>query len=280
MLARVPKGLIRSSHPEPVCAVAAGVAALAFAAGRGVVGTLWVGLAVLAGQLSIGWSNDYLDRGTDRAARRQDKPLALGSVPSRLVALAATVAAICCVPLSLASGWRAALAGLTTVAAGWVYNLGVKRTLWSPVPFIPGFGLFPAFVTLGLPGHPWPPWWALTAGALLGVGAHFANVLPDIAADLATGVAGLPQRLGGRISRLLAGTFLGAATAVLAIGPGSLDALAIGGLCASAAVISAGLAGAITGPAQGTGRVLTRVAVIAAGLLDVALLIGRAGQLS
>ena len=263
-----------------MCAVAAGVAAIAYAAGRGVAGTVFAGLAVLTGQLSIGWSNDYLDRRVDVAAGRRDKPLALGDVRPELVAAAAVIAAVCCVPLSLASGWRAGLAQLTAVASGWIYNLGVKRTRWSPVPFIPGFGLFPAFVTLGLPGHPWPAWWSLTAGALLGVGAHFANVLPDLPADLATGVLGLPQRLGGRISRFLAGLFLGSATAVLAAGPGNVDALAAFGLAAAALVIGAGLAGAIAGPRHQTGRVLTMVAVIAAGLLDVALLVARAGQMS
>jgi 4-hydroxybenzoate polyprenyltransferase len=278
--ARVFEGLVKSSHPQPVCAVAAGVAAIAYAAGRGVAGTVFAGLAVLTGQLSIGWSNDYLDRRVDVAAGRRDKPLALGDVRPELVAAAAVIAAVCCVPLSLASGWRAGLAQLAAVASGWIYNLGVKRTRWSPIPFIPGFGLFPAFVTLGLPGHPWAAWWALTAGALLGVGAHFANVLPDLPADLATGVLGLPQRLGGRISRFLAGLFLGSATAVLAVAPGNFDALAAFGLVAAVAVIAAGLAGAIAGPRHQTGRVLTMVAVIAAGLLDVALLVARAGQMS
>jgi 4-hydroxybenzoate polyprenyltransferase len=278
--AHVLDGLARSSHPEPVCAVTAGVTGLAYAAGRGPAGTAWVGLAVLTGQLSIGWSNDYLDRDADLAAGRADKPVALSAVPPRLVAVAAITAAICCVPASLASGWRAGLAGLTTVAAGWIYNVDLKRTVCSPLPFIPGFGLFPAFVTLGLPGHPWPAWWALTAGGLLGVGAHFANVLPDLAADMATGVRGLPQRLGGRVSSLLAGTFLGSATAVLAVGPGKLDTLAVFGLSTAAAVICAGVAGVIVGPRHGAGRALTRLAVITAGLFDVVLLMARAGQLS
>jgi 4-hydroxybenzoate polyprenyltransferase len=276
----VAEGLVRSCHPEPVLAVAGGVTAIAFAAGRGPAGTALVGLAVLTGQMSIGWSNDYLDRGFDRAAARRDKPLAVGSVPPRLVAAAAAVAAICCVPLSLASGWRAGLAGLTTVAAGWVYNLGVKRTLWSPIPFIPGFGLFPAFVTLGLAGHPWPAWWATTAGALLGLGAHFANVLPDLPADIATGVLGLPQRLGGRVSWLAAGTFLGAATAVLALGPTGVDGAGVAGLAAAVAVVTAGVIGAVEGPKHQTGRILTMLAVITAGLLDVALLVARAGKMT
>ena len=38
------------------------------------------------------------------------------------------------------------------------------------------------------------------AGALLGVAAHFANVLPDLADDRRTGVSGLPHRLGARAS--------------------------------------------------------------------------------
>jgi len=39
---------------------------------------------------------------------------------------------------------------------------------------------------------------ALVAAALLGFAAHFANVLPVLRADAATGVRGLPQRLGPR----------------------------------------------------------------------------------
>ncbi len=49
-----------------------------------------------------------------------------------------------------------------------------------------------------LPGHPAPTWWVTGAAALLGLGAHFANVLPDLAADQATGVNGLPQQVAAR----------------------------------------------------------------------------------
>ena len=73
------------------------------------------------------------------------------------------------------------------------------------------------FVVLGLPGAPLPPWWLPTAGALLGAGAHFANVLPDLADDAATGVRGLPHRLGAGGSRAAAGLLLLAATVVLAL---------------------------------------------------------------
>ena len=36
------------------------------------------------------------------------------------------------------------------------------------------------------------PGWAVAAGACLGVAAHLANVLPDLADDASTGVRGLP----------------------------------------------------------------------------------------
>ena len=185
-----PAGLLRAAHAEPTVAVTVLVSALAAAWGRDPGGTALVGLAVLSGQLSAGWSNDVLDLRRDLAAGRLDKPLVTGALPRRAVAVAAGCALLLCVPLSLACGLLAGLAHLAGVAAAWAYNLGVKRTVLSWLPYALGFALLPAFVTLGLPGHPRPPLWLLGAGALLGVGAHAANVLPDIDDDLAA--AALP----------------------------------------------------------------------------------------
>ena len=55
------RGLLRACHLQPTLAVTAISTALALSVGRG-VGALAVLFAVLAGQLSVGWSNDYLDR--------------------------------------------------------------------------------------------------------------------------------------------------------------------------------------------------------------------------
>ena len=49
-----------------------------------------LGAAVLCGQLSVGWSNDAIDAPLDSAARRPDKPIALGHVSRRLVAACVT----------------------------------------------------------------------------------------------------------------------------------------------------------------------------------------------
>src|ERR1051326_7865450 len=61
--------LVRCSHPGPVVLVTAVCGALALFAGRR-WGTVWVVLAVLAGQLFVGWTNDYIDRARDRDAQR------------------------------------------------------------------------------------------------------------------------------------------------------------------------------------------------------------------
>ena len=192
--------------------------ALAITTGRNAAGVALVAAAVLAGQLSVGWLNDALDATRDHAVGRTDKPVAAGAVSPPTVRTAALVAALACVPLSLASGLLAGCVHLIGVAAGWAYDLGLKSTPLSVVPYLVGFGLLPVFVVLGLPGTPAPPWWLPVGGALLGAGAHFANVLPDLDDDAATGVRGLPHRLGAVGSQVAAALLMLAATIVLALG--------------------------------------------------------------
>lgn len=262
-------GLALACHLPPTLAVTAVLTAFAAAAGRG-AGTVCVGAAVLAGQLSVGWCNDYVDRDRDRRSGRTDKPIVRGTVAAPVVGAAAVIALAACVPLSLASGWRAALAHLAGVAAAWAYDLGLKATPLSPVPYAVGFGLLPAFVVLGLPGHPAPPAWLVAAGVTLGVGAHFANVLPDLRADRQTGIVGLPHRIGATGSRATAGLLLVAASALLAAGPGRLDAVGVAGLAVVAVLLAAGV---VVTRRPGSRAAFSVVLVVA--LLDAAMLIAR-----
>ncbi|MEV4612638.1 UbiA family prenyltransferase [Kitasatospora sp. NPDC049258] len=235
---RLSGALLRACHPAPAAAVTLFATALAAACGRGPAGCALVGGAVAAGQLSVGWSNDLVDRRRDRAAGRRDKPLAAGELTAWTVRGAAGWALSGCVPLSLASGPAAGAAHLAGVAAAWAYNLGLKRTVLSWAPYALAFGLLPAFVTLGLPGAPWPHPWVILAAALLGTGAHFANVLPDLDDDLAAGVRGLPQRLGRARAGAAAAVLLGAASAVLVTAPpGPVGAAGRGALAATALLV-------------------------------------------
>lgn len=180
----------------PTVAVTTMMAGL-FAGAEKQPGTVVVGtLAVLAGQLSIGWSNDAHDAARDQAAGRSDKPVADGRLSASTVAWAAGVALVCCVLLSLLLGWRSGGLHLLGVACGWLYNLRAKYTLWSPLPFAVAFGALPAVAALARPDPVWPSAWSMVAAALIGVAAHFGNVLPDIDDDRAAGVRGLPQRIG------------------------------------------------------------------------------------
>lgn len=262
--------LARACHPEPTVAVTALVTGFAASAGRG-WGTAWVGVAVLAGQLSVGWSNDYLDAGRDALVDRTDKPIPAGNIAARVVGIAALVALIASIPLSLTSGWLAALPHVAGIAAAWGYNLGLKGTVISPIPYAIGFGGLPAFVVLGLPGRPTPPAWLIVAGALLGLGAHFANVLPDMADDIRLGVRGLPHRLGARVSAALAAALLLAASLVLAFGPGRPNAVTI---AAVGFGIAALFVGALIAARRPGSRAVFRVALLVA-VIDAALFIAR-----
>jgi len=191
-------GLVRAGHLQPTLAVVTVTTALAALAGRGAPGCAAVATAVLAGQLSTGWSNDWFDAGRDQAVGRTDKPIVAGDVSVAAVRFAACTALAAAVPLSLLSGWRAATVHLVAIGSAWAYNLGLKATVVSPVPYAVSFGLLPAFVTLGLPGHPWPRPAVMVATGLLGVGAHFVNTLADRDDDARSGIVGLPQRMSAR----------------------------------------------------------------------------------
>ncbi|WP_248966179.1 UbiA family prenyltransferase [Sphaerisporangium perillae] len=267
--------LIRACHPGPTVVVTAVGSALAAGVGRGAGGTLLVGAAVLSGQLSIGWSNDWIDRTRDRVIGRADKPLAGDAVAPRTVARAAFAALVACVPLSLASGVLAGLVHLVAVACGWLYNLRLKASPASPLPFAAAFGLLPAFVTLGLPGNPWPAWWAILAGALLGMGAHFANVLPDLPDDLALGVRGLPQRLGPTGARMGAAVLLVAASVVIALAPEDRGGpVTVAGLAAVVLVLGGGL---LAG--RGDLRRAAFAVTVAVAVIDVAMFVAQGGRL-
>ena len=235
--------LIRCSHPGPALGVTAVALLLAVAAGLGTSRSLLVTAAVATGQLSIGWSNDWRDRDRDGASGRTDKPLASGALPARVIGVAALVAAAACIALSLAIGTVPGLLHLTAVAAAWTYNFWLKATVASVLPYAVAFGLLPAFVVAAAPGQPLAPYWLVLSGSLLGSGAHFANVVPDLDDDLATGVRGLPHRIGAGPAAATGAVLLLAATAVLAFGRPGPPGL-VGWLALALAVPAAGLAAA------------------------------------
>ena len=263
-----------ATHLGPTVAVT--TVATLLAVGAGVPGgrVVLVGTAVLAGQASIGWSNDWLDADRDRAVARADKPVVQGAVSPDRLRLAALISAALAVVLSLALGVVPGTLLLVLVASGWAYNAGLKRTVASVLPYVTGFGALPAGVVAAAPGAPAAQWWLVTAGGALGAAAHLANVAPDLEEDLATGVRGLPHRLGGGPSAAVAALLLGGASTVLVGGPDGPPTPA--GWAALALAVPAVAVAA----AAGTGRYrrFAFPAVMLLTVLDVVLLVlGGAG---
>ena len=197
--------LVRSCHPEPTAAVTLLVTALPPPRAATSLGVVLVAAAVLTGQLSIGWLNDALDADRDvrgrprRQARGRRRDVGATVRTATVVAALASRAAL--------AGVRSSSAGavhLVAVAAGWAYDLGAQVDGGvGACPTWCASGCCPVFVVLGAArvadarrGG------CRSAGALLGAGAHFANVLPDLDDDAATGVRGLPHRLGAQARRV------------------------------------------------------------------------------
>ncbi len=194
--------LIMSSHPLPTAAMTVTVAAAAALTGRTGVEVALVAATILTGQLTIGWLNDVVDRRRDSLVGRQDKPVAMGWVDPGTVTFSIACAVLLVIPLSIANGTYAGIAHLAAVASAWTYNLVFKRTRLSWLPFAASFGLLPAFLSYGGLGggmHGSPPTLAMTGfAAMLGVGIHFLNTLPDLVQDKETGVRHLPLRIALR----------------------------------------------------------------------------------
>lgn len=242
---RTAAALARATHLGPALAVTAVAVLLAVAADVGPGRAVLVGAAVLAGQAAIGWCNDWLDADRDRAVGRQDKPVVQGAVTPGALRAGTGVAVVLAVVLSLLLGVVPGVLLLVLVASGLAYDAGLKRTALSPLPYLTGFGALPAGVVAAAPGAPGAPWWLVAAGAALGGAAHVANVAPDVDDDLATGVRGLPHRIGAVPSAVAGALLLGVASLLLVLGPdgppGALGWAAC--VLAAPAVVLAALAG-------------------------------------
>ena len=194
------KALFRTCHPLPSLAVTAMFAALIVRAAPHGLGPGAAVPAVLLGELSIGWSNDYFDADRDRQAGRTDKPVAAGEISRGMVLAAAVVAVLLSLVLAFSVNKAVGTIDAEQMLAGRVYYAGLKATPLSGLAYAVGFGLIPQFATATAPGVPAARTSVLVAAALLGVGGHLANALPDLEADRLAGVRGLPNILAERFS--------------------------------------------------------------------------------
>jgi 4-hydroxybenzoate polyprenyltransferase len=275
-MASRPAVLLLAAHPLPSAAVTAFAAATGAAAGLSVGRTVLLAAAILVGQLSIGWANDYVDAGRDRATGRRDKPLARSALPDGVVGAAAAVALCADVPLSLALGARPGAAHLVAVGGAWLYDAWLKPTIASVVPYAVSFGLLAVVIAGTLPGEPRPHLLIVAAASLMGIAAHFANTVGDTADDEVTGVRGLPQRIGPAASLVAAAIFVaGAAGCLVAVTDAGAASLA----AAAAAVVVLAVVAAVA-RRSGSRRLAFRSLLLAVAGLVAAFVVSGGARLT
>jgi len=91
-------------------------------------------------------------------------------------------------------GIKGGLVYMFGVAWGVGYNFYFKFSPLSPLPFAIAFAALPSCVVISKDIT--PPLWMWLGGALLGMAAHFINVIKDMKEDQISQIGGLPQRLG------------------------------------------------------------------------------------
>lgn len=209
----------RIVHPFPTLLNVAATAALAFIAERGqpppgLLATML--LVMFCAQAAIGAANDIFDRELD-ARTKPWKPLVAGLVPPAAAAALAVCLAVTGVALAAtlgAAGFGLALLGL---ACGLAYDVRLKRSWLSAIPYMVGIPVLPLWVWATLGRWQTALWLLLPLGALIGLALHLANTLPDIDDDAAHGVRGLAHHLGVRWSMFLAWASFGGAIALSAV---------------------------------------------------------------
>lgn len=263
-----------AAHLGPTLVVTLVTVTLAAVSGLEPERIVLVGIMMLANQLSIGWSNDAIDARRDLEAARHDKPVVRGDVSARTLLVLAITAAATAVAVSLLLGPALAAAHAVALGSGWAYNLGLKRTLAATGCYVVSFGLIPLLVTLAREQPSMAAWWAIAMGALLGLAAHFANVLPDLDEDRRHGIRSLPHRLGARPAGVAALSALALAGLLGALGPAQLTPLSLLGATATVALLVAGVIVVVRAPHS---RALFRI-IMAAAVAAVVTLAGVAGS--
>jgi 4-hydroxybenzoate polyprenyltransferase len=190
---------LRAAHFGPTLIVTTTTFLLALSQ-YSIIEALRVAIAIFAGQLVIGWSNDLIDAPLDIAAQRANKPIVTKEINPDLLRKSIVLAIFAALFLSLISplGLIGTLIHFLGLLSATLYNLKLKSTILSPLPFIVSFGALPWAIYL--PTGNKPPLWLFIDFMLISVAFHFFNVLKDFQWDINQGVLGLPQRLGRNVS--------------------------------------------------------------------------------
>ena len=263
---------IRLTHPWAVAVVMTATALFGLLATGGdpPPGRFLLLLAgMLGGQIAIGASNEWMDRHAD-ALDKPERPIPSGLVsPSGTLRFAgAGLAAMA------AAGIAVGLWGFLLLAAGTgaglLYNVWLKRTPLSWLPYLVALPLLPTWVWLVMDAFQPDLLWLYPLGAAFVLAIHLSQTLPDISADGLRGEQGIGVVIGQSRAGMLVWSAALASTAAVAAGGLLAGESALPSMLA-AGIVTAVLAGTMAGMRMNADRlrphlfkVLTACAVILA----------------
>lgn len=244
-ISAVTLGYLRLIHPAPVLFVMIGTALFGLLAAGG-----WPDLnryflmlgAMLCGQAAIGAHNEWRDREYD-VLHQPGKPIPAGLVDLRYVRLVIAGGLVLSVGAGAALGaWPLALL-MAGTASGFVYNLWLKRTPFSGIPYLIALPLLPIWAWLVMDGFEPRLLWLYPLGGGYVLAIHLAQSFSDVEGDRASGARGLAVVLGiERTRRVIWGIAIGTAL-LLPVGTLLVGERAVYGIAAGA-VVALALAGA------------------------------------
>ena len=261
-------GPARLVHPFPSALDAAVTLAMALLAGATVGRAALLGASMLAIQFSIGTFNDLIDAPADAIAGRS-KPLLDGRVPPRLALGVGVLCGVAGLVLAGIAGLATGLVACAGYAIGLAYDVRLKASPWSWLPYAAGIPLLPVFAWVGATGNlPGPILVLAGLGVLGGMSLAIANSLADAERDATSRTRTVATALG-RARAIRLGALLDLVVGAVA----TTSATALAGWVPATWVTAAGSAALVAGMALGFGGRLQRawevkaigLAILAAG---------------
>ena len=191
-------GFVRLVHPFPSALDAVAVAAIAAVAGADVSVTVRLAVGMLGLQFAIGTANDLADTPRDRGTRPR-KPIPTGLVDAGHARAVLIIVASAGLASAASVGFGPLVVAALGLSDGFGYDLRLKGTPLSWLPFAIGVALLPVYAWLGATGGLPVAFWgivplALLAGSVLAV----ANAVADMGVDRQATASSVATLLGRR----------------------------------------------------------------------------------
>ena len=174
-----------------------------------------LGIVMLSAQFSIGLSNDLLDQPYDKLVKPW-KPLIIGTANSFIAVLFLLMLLLLSFIFTYEFGSLSLLLLIFGLSQGFMYNLGLKRTSLSWLPYSLAIPTVLVFARAVHGGEIYPLLLFYILGFLVGPALNIANQLPEAEASELSGEKSLVHILGVKKARRVS-TILLVATALIII---------------------------------------------------------------